>query len=127
MANTIRSVANNWAWDSAWGWDYGLCAMAAVRVGLPSSFFFDFLLHNSSMNTYAPNGANMGRGMPYLPGNGALLLAVGMASGGWDTSGNDSSSRRGSETIHRQCDDGKACIVSYGNWSWKAEDFVQFT
>ena len=82
MMNTVNSIHSEWDWTSGWGWDFGLMAMAALRLDR-DDLFFEFLLYNATLNTFGENGANYGRGMPYLPGNGAVLLAIGMASGGF--------------------------------------------
>ncbi len=85
MRRTLRKVMDTWQWDSTWGWDYPMTAMAAARVGEPE-IAIDALLMNSPKNRYLPNGHNYQRpGLTiYLPGNGGLLTAVAMMAAGWD-------------------------------------------
>jgi polygalacturonase/rhamnogalacturonyl hydrolase YesR len=86
MAATLDWVMKNWNWQTTWGWDYGMVAMAAARLGLPS-VALDALLIDTQKNTYLKNGHNFqtaDRLRLYLPGNGALLSAVAMMCAGWD-------------------------------------------
>ena len=82
---TVKKVFEVWNWDKAWGWDFPVVAMAAARAGEPEmavdAFFIDTV-----KNTWLPNGHNFQRpNLPlYLPGNGGLLLAVGMMAAGWE-------------------------------------------
>lgn len=59
------------------GWDFPAVAMTAASLG-ETSLALDALLMKSPKNTYLANGHNWNRAnLPcYLPGNGALLLAV---------------------------------------------------
>ncbi|MFS0725776.1 glycoside hydrolase family 65 [Paenibacillus sp. 1P07SE] len=84
MKNTLLKVKDCWEWDSAWGWDFPMCAMTAARLGEPE-LAVDFLLLDAKKNTYLPNGHNYQRpGLSaYLPGNGGLLAAVAMMAAGW--------------------------------------------
>ncbi|MNW33390.1 hypothetical protein D3C74_103510 [compost metagenome] len=84
MRNTILKVKACWEWESAWGWDFPMCAMTAARLGEPG-LALDFLLMDATKNTYLPNGHNYQRpGLwAYLPGNGGLLTAVAMMAAGW--------------------------------------------
>jgi len=85
MRATLRRVMKEWQWDTTWGWDYPMVAMTAARLGEPDTAI-DALLLDTPKNHYLANGHNYQRpNLPlYLPGNGALLLAVGMMAGGWD-------------------------------------------
>lgn len=86
MRRTLAWVMAHWNWDSLWGWDYGMMAMAAARLGQPATAV-DLLLSATTKNTYLPNGHNFqtsDRLRIYLPGNGALLAAVAMMCAGWD-------------------------------------------
>lgn len=86
MRNTYRWVTDNWNWPTTWGWDYGMMAMAAARLGMPDEAV-NALLTDKGKNTYLPNGHNFQepkRLRLYLPGNGALLTAVAMMCAGWD-------------------------------------------
>ena len=83
---TLAWVMQHWNWSTTWGWDYGMVAMAAARLGQPSTAL-DALLIDTQKNTYLKNGHNFqtaDRLRIYLPGNGALLTAVAMMCAGWD-------------------------------------------
>ncbi|MCJ7840251.1 glycoside hydrolase family 65 [Lederbergia sp. NSJ-179] len=84
MRNTLRRVLKVWDWESAWGWDFPMCAMTAARLG-EKEMAVDFLMMEATKNTYLPNGHNYQRpGLTaYLPGNGGLLAAVAMMASGW--------------------------------------------
>lgn len=86
MKRTLDWVMQNWNWQKTWGWDYGMIAMAAVRLGDPDTAL-KALLIDTQKNTYLPNGHNFqtpDRLRIYLPGNGALLITVAMMCAGWD-------------------------------------------
>lgn len=86
MTRTLNWIMNNWNWLSTWGWDYGMVAMAAARLGHPEKAV-NALFTDTQKNTYLPNGHNFqtaDRLRIYLPGNGALLTAVAMMCAGWD-------------------------------------------
>ena len=86
MKNTLDWVMQNWNWATTWGWDYGMIAMTAARLGDPETAL-KALLIDTQKNTYLPNGHNFqtaDRLRIYLPGNGALLTAVAMMCAGWD-------------------------------------------
>ena len=79
-------VMKNWNFQTTWGWDYGMMAMAAARIG-DTKTALDALLIDTQKNTYLKNGHNFqtaDRLRLYLPGNGALLTAVAMMCAGWD-------------------------------------------
>ena len=83
---TLDWVMDNWNWPTTWGWDYGMTAMAAARLGEPQTAL-KALLIDTQKNTYLKNGHNFQtteRLRIYLPGNGALLTAVAMMCAGWD-------------------------------------------
>ncbi|MGC5772119.1 glycoside hydrolase family 65 [Paenibacillus pabuli] len=88
MRNTLLKVKECWDWESAWGWDFPMCAMTAARLGEPE-LAIDFLLMDATKNTYLPNGHNYQRpGLwAYLPGNGGLLTAIAMMAAGWKGAG----------------------------------------
>ena len=84
--NTLSWVMQNWNWPTTWGWDYGMTAMAAARLGQPETAL-QALLIDTQKNTYLRQGHNFqtaDRLRLYLPGNGALLTAVAMMCAGWD-------------------------------------------
>jgi polygalacturonase/rhamnogalacturonyl hydrolase YesR len=86
MAATLQWVMQNWNWQTTWGWDYGMVAMTAARLGQPETAL-QALLIDTQKNTYLKNGHNFQtaeRLRLYLPGNGALLTAVAMMLAGWD-------------------------------------------
>ncbi len=86
MQRTLNWVMQNWNWQTTWGWDYGMIAMTAARLGEPETAL-NALLINTQKNTYLPSGHNFqtaDRLRIYLPGNGALLTAVAMMCAGWD-------------------------------------------
>ena len=83
---TLDWVMKNWNLQTTWGWDYGMMAMAAARIG-DTKTALDALLIDTQKNTYLKNGHNFqtaDRLRLYLPGNGALLTAVAMMCAGWD-------------------------------------------
>ena len=86
MKKTLDWVMKHWNWQTTWGWDYGMIAMAAARLGDPETAL-NALLIDTQKNTYLPNGHNFqtpDRLRIYLPGNGALLSAIAMMCAGWD-------------------------------------------
>lgn len=86
MKATLDWVMKNWNWDTTWGWDYGMIAMCAARLGQPATAL-DALLIDKGKNTYLKSGHNFQepkRLRLYLPGNGSLLDAVAMMCAGWD-------------------------------------------
>jgi hypothetical protein len=88
MVKTLNWVMNNWNWPTTWGWDYGMVAMCAARLG-ETNTALNALLIDKQKNTYLKNGHNFQepkRLRLYMPGNGALLTAVAMMCAGWDGS-----------------------------------------
>jgi hypothetical protein len=86
MNNTLYWVMKNWNWQTTWGWDYGMMAMTAARLG-ETEAALNALLIDTPKNTYLKNGHNFqtsDRLRIYLPGNGALLTAIAMMCAGWD-------------------------------------------
>ncbi len=84
MRRTLFKVMKDWKWDQTWGWDYPLTAMTAARLS-EGKVAIDALLIITEKNRYLRNGHNWQRpNLPcYLPGNGGLLYAVAMMTGGW--------------------------------------------
>lgn len=84
MKRTLWKVKEEWQWETAWGWDFPLCAMTAARLG-EQKLAVEFLLLETTKNTYLSNGHNYQRPelAAYLPGNGGLLAAVAMMACGW--------------------------------------------
>lgn len=89
---SIEKVLKSWNRESLWGWDFPSMAMTLARLGRRKDAV-DVLLMESPKNRYMENGHNRQEGhgdLPlYLPGNGALLLAVAMMAAGWDGSSGD--------------------------------------
>ncbi|MHC6231641.1 hypothetical protein ACX5I6_19050 [Arthrobacter sp. MMS24-T111] len=85
MRATLADVLAGWDWESTWGWDYPVMAMAAARLGDPEAAV-DVLLQDAGKNTVLPNGHNRQTdSLPlYLPGNGGLLAATALMAAGWD-------------------------------------------
>ena len=86
MKNTLQWVMNNWNWETTWGWDYGMIALCAARLG-ETETALDALLIDKGKNTYLVNGHNFQepkRLRLYLPGNGAFLDASAAMCAGWD-------------------------------------------
>jgi hypothetical protein len=86
MKKTLDWVMQNWNWQTTWGWDYGMIAMTAARLG-DSETALKALLIDTQKNTYLPSGHNFqtpDRLRIYLPGNGALLTAIALMCAGWD-------------------------------------------
>ena len=85
MTSTIDKIMSCWEFDSTWGWDYAMMAMAATRLGMPE-LALELLLMDTANNNYGMNGHNIQirrEDLPvYLPGNGSLLLAVAMMTAG---------------------------------------------
>jgi hypothetical protein len=84
MAETVRRVRLTWDFSRVWGWDFPMAALCAARTEQPE-LAVDFLTMDAPMNHYLANGVNFQRdNVPaYFPGNGGLLAAVGMMTGGW--------------------------------------------
>jgi hypothetical protein len=82
---TFEFVQRQWDWQSTWGWDYPVLAMTAARLGRGEDAV-NALLLDTPKNRFLPNGHNYQRpNLPlYLPGNGGLLAAIAMMTGGWD-------------------------------------------
>jgi hypothetical protein len=85
MHRTLDWIWTNWDWPDTWGWDYGMLAMCAARLGDPDRAI-DALLLDTPKNHFWANGHNYQRpGLTiYLPGNGSLLYATAMMAAGWD-------------------------------------------
>lgn len=89
MKASLEKVLSDWDLNSLWGWDFPLMSMTAARLGMRKEAI-DLLLLDSPKNTYTANGHN--EQLPkeelplYLPGNGALLLALALLCAGWEGS-----------------------------------------
>ena len=77
MRRTLHKVFDEWRWADTWGWDFGMVAMTAASLG-ETELAARALTMETPKNTWLANGHNWQRAnLPvYLPGNGALLLAL---------------------------------------------------
>jgi hypothetical protein len=84
MAATVKKLRATWDFSRVWGWDFPMAALCAARSGIPE-LAVDFLTMEAPMNRYLANGCNFQRdNVPaYFPGNGGILSAAAMMSGGW--------------------------------------------
>jgi hypothetical protein len=85
MRRTLHKVLDGWKWDDAWGWDFPMTAMTAARLGEREAAIRSLFIE-SPKNRFHVNGHNYQRqGLAlYLPGNGALLIAIAMMAAGWE-------------------------------------------
>jgi hypothetical protein len=82
MRRTYKKVLDTWKFDDTWGWDYGMMAMTAARLG-DRQLALEALLRDTPKNRSLPNGHTPQRAnLPvYLPSNGALLSALALMAG----------------------------------------------
>lgn len=85
MRATYKWVMKNFDFSDMWGWDFGVLAMSAARLGMQEEAVQALVLPVQK-NTYLNNGHNFQneRLKIYLPGNGAILESVAMMCAGWD-------------------------------------------
>ncbi|KAL1968136.1 hypothetical protein VTN77DRAFT_2267 [Rasamsonia byssochlamydoides] len=84
MKATSQQIWKTWRLDDCWGWDFGVLAMNAARIGEPAKAV-DFLLdENMPFDDVglAPGGSRVP--FPYLPSSGAFLYAIAFMAAGWD-------------------------------------------
>lgn len=89
MAKTLDRAAQYYDWTrGSWSWNYPSLAMNATRLHRPDVALRAITMDNRS-DLLLPGGNNYRteRLRMYLPGNGGLLLAVGMMCAGWDGCG----------------------------------------
>lgn len=86
MQKTVERAAENWGWKGgSWSWNYPALMMNATRLHRT-----DIAVRAATMDGRSdlllPSGNNYRteRLRMYLPGNGGLLLAVGLMCAGWD-------------------------------------------
>jgi len=86
MNHTLNTILEKWNWQTTWGWDYPMMAMAACRLNRPEAAV-EALLMPVQKNTYLINGHNYQdtRLTLYLPGNGGLLAAIAMMCAGTES------------------------------------------
>lgn len=79
VAASLKKILGCWNFESCWGWDFPMLAMAANNVG-DEKLATQILKSPAPKNTYLKNGHNPQlprNDLPvYLPGNGAFVLAV---------------------------------------------------
>ncbi|MCU0407778.1 MAG: hypothetical protein MUD02_02410 [Bacteroidales bacterium] len=77
LQNSLDTITARWNWNTTWGWDFPMLAMAAAATGRVEDAV-DFLLMDAPKNRYLTSGHNYqdARLSIYLPGNGGLLTAV---------------------------------------------------
>ena len=85
MRETYKWVMKNFDFNDMWGWDFGVLAMSAARLGMQEEAVQALVLPVQK-NTYLNNGHNFQneRLKIYLPGNGAILESVAMMCAGWE-------------------------------------------
>ena len=86
MARTLDRAAQYYDWTrGSWSWNYPSLAMNATRLLRPDVALRAITMDDRS-DLLLPGGNNYRteRLRMYLPGNGGLLLAVGMMCAGWD-------------------------------------------
>jgi hypothetical protein len=86
MDKTLDRAAENWNWKGgSWSWNYPSLAMNATRL-LRSDVAIRAITMDNRDDLLLPSGNNYRSETlrMYLPGNGGLLLAVGMMCAGWD-------------------------------------------
>ena len=86
MQKTLDRAAQYYDWTrGSWSWNYPSLAMNATRLLRPDVALRAITMDNRS-DLLLPGGNNYRteRLRMYLPGNGGLLLAVGMMCAGWD-------------------------------------------
>ena len=86
VERTLQKVLEVWDFNTAWGWDFAVMAMTAVRLDL-GDLAVDILLKDTQKNEYVLNGHNKQgyrKDLPlYLPGNGSFLYALAMMAAGY--------------------------------------------
>ena len=79
VIDSLKKFEECWDYDTLWGWDFAFLAMTYAKFGMYDEAF-DMLLAETEKNRYAVSGNNVQgtrKDLPlYLPGNGALLLAM---------------------------------------------------
>lgn len=83
---TSLKLWDSWRLDDCWGWDFGVLAMNAARLGEPLRAI-DFLLSEH----FAFDDVGLATGgsrvpFPYMPSNGSLLYAAAFMAAGWTDS-----------------------------------------
>lgn len=112
MKNSLNKIIQCWDFNTTWGWDFALMAMAATRLGYPD-LAIELLLMDTPNNNYVKSGHNVQikrEDLPvYLPGNGSLMLAIAMMTAGFSG-----------------CDEVNPGFPKDGNWTIEYEDIKPF-
>lgn len=86
MRDTLHKIIECWKYQTLWGWDFAMMAMTAVRLSEPETAI-EILLMDTMKNRFVASGNNWQESRPdlplYLPGNGALLLAIPLMTAGY--------------------------------------------
>jgi protein-glucosylgalactosylhydroxylysine glucosidase len=83
MRRTFHKTLDAWPWDGGWGWDCGMAAMTATRLGEPE-MAVECLLRDTAKNHFSANGHSTSFEPCYLPANGSLLAALAIMTTGWE-------------------------------------------
>lgn len=85
MRKTMDRAAESWRPTSNWSWNSPTFAMNATRVGRSDAAVRVITMDGHTENVL-PSGNNYRSSTlrMYLPGNGGLLLAIGLMCAGWD-------------------------------------------
>ena len=86
MLKTLELANEKWFWERGnFSWNYPSLALNATRLGRPDIAVRAVNMNNRS-DLLLPSGNNYRSTTlrMYLPGNGGILLAVGMMCAGWD-------------------------------------------
>ena len=85
MRKTMDRASENWRASNNWSWNSPTFAMNATRVGR-SDMAVKVITMDGHTENVLPSGNNYRSTTlrMYLPGNGGLLLAVGLMCAGWD-------------------------------------------
>lgn len=86
MLATSKKIWATWRLDKCWGWDFGILAMNAARLGHPERSIEFLLNENMPFDDVGlvPGGSQVP--FPYFPANGSFLYAIAMMAAGWDDS-----------------------------------------
>jgi hypothetical protein len=86
MLATSKKIWDTWRLDKCWGWDFGILAMNAARLGHPERSIEFLLNENMPFDDVGlvPGGSQVP--FPYFPANGSFLYTIAMMAAGWDDS-----------------------------------------
>ena len=84
MLATSERVWKSWRLDKCWGWDFGMLAMNAARVGHYEKAIEFLLDKNLVLDDVGLVQGTKQVPSPYFPGNGSFLYAIAFMAAGWD-------------------------------------------